>query len=75
MFLQANAKDNIPNERGTYKVEMYKIKLQLKDLLLHLKDLIADLSAFTYIRGQVEKENYTHKLATVMDSITRLSAR
>jgi hypothetical protein len=73
--LQANAKDNIPNERGTYKAEMYKIKLQLKGLLLHLKDLIADLSAFTYIRGQVEKENYTHKLAIVMDSITRLSAR
>jgi hydrogenase-4 membrane subunit HyfE len=54
---------------------MYKIKLHLKGLLVCLNDLIADLSAFTYIVGWVEEENYTHKLATVLDSITCLSAR
>jgi hypothetical protein len=45
--------------------------------LLHLKDLpvIKDFSAFFHIRGQVDKENYTHKLATVVDSITCLPAR
>jgi hypothetical protein len=54
---------------------MYKIKLHLKGLLLHLKELLADLSALTYIRGWVEEENYTYKLATVLDSIICLSAR
>jgi hypothetical protein len=43
--------------------------------LLHLKDLIEDLSAFSHITGQVKKENYTHKFAIVVDSITCLSAR
>jgi hypothetical protein len=43
--------------------------------LLHLKDLIKDLSAFSHIREQVEKENYIHKFAIVVDSITCPSAR
>jgi hypothetical protein len=43
--------------------------------LLHPKDLIEDLSEFSHIRRQVEKENYTHKFAIVMDSIMYLSAR
>jgi hypothetical protein len=43
-LFQDNAKDN-----------KYKIKLQLKGLLLHLKDLIADLPAFTYVRGSEEE--------------------
>jgi hypothetical protein len=44
-------------------------------VLLHVKDLIEDLSAFLHIRGQVDKENYKHNLAIVMDSITCLPAR